>query len=440
MTLKHFLMTSACLGIASGGIYITTTSSKAEETQVELTTKNTSKTDRYRVVWVLDPSTTATVAWDQQSGKPGTVYYDTKDHGTDVKKYAKKLSPQRVEKFDDMNNCFARLSDLKPDTEYFFVIQDEAGTSRRLKFRTAPNTPKAYTYIAGGDSRNFRKPRVWANQICAKLKPLFISFTGDMINRDTPKEWQEWLDDWQHTIASDGTIIPIVPHRGNHERRGNHVVYNLFDTTPTNYYAFSVGGDMSRYYVLNSELTQGGTQAEWLDRDLAKHSSKVTHLMAGYHKPMRPHVARKSEGTKIYEAWAGVFYKHGVDLVLESDSHVMKRTAPLKPSTSGDEGFVKAEDDPRATVYIGEGCWGAPLRKADDAKSWTLDCGSFNGVDWIQVTPDKINVYTIHVENPHNVKEAKESNTFKVPTNLNIWDAKGGKLLSIKADKLAPAK
>ena len=82
-------------------------------------------------------------------------------------------------------------------------------------------------------------------------------------------------------------------------------------------------------------------------------------------------------------AWADNFYRHGLDLSIECDSHVMKRTHPLKPDPNGFEGFSMAKSDPKATTYIGEGCWGAPLRAADDAKPWTVDTASFNGFDWI---------------------------------------------------------
>ena len=82
---------------------------------------------------------------------------------------------------------------------------------------------------------------------------------------------------------------------------------------------------------------------------------------------MRPHYASKSEGDDEYLNWAQLFYDHAVDLVIECDSHIVKRTHPVRPSTAtgSDEGFI--QDDVAGTVYIGEGCWGAPLRSADDA-------------------------------------------------------------------------
>lgn len=398
----------------------------------EIIQKDDSRTGKYRVVWVTDPTTTATIAWDQEVGEPAKVHYGKTDHQRHSDRYSHVLEPQQAIKYDGMVNCFARMTDLEPDTEYFFCLKDAAGVGPRLKFRTAPSEPKPFTFIAGGDSRNFRDVRIEANRLCEKLRPLFVAFTGDMINKDEAEEWVEWLDDWQETIGEDGNMIPIVAHRGNHERRPE-TIPSFFDTPDDAYFAFSIGGELFRYYALNSEIPAEGDQEKWMEKDLTQHAKGVTHLMAGYHKPMRPHQSKKSEGANPMQ-WADNFYQHGFDLVLESDSHVMKRTLPLKPDANGPEGFSAAPSDPAATVYIGEGCWGAPLRPADDGKPWTLDMGSFNGFDWIHVTPAEIEVKTVHIENTVGVERVDSTSSYKTPKGLRLWDAKGGEVLRIPAD------
>ncbi len=395
--------------------------------------KNTSATDKYRVCWNGDPTTKATIGWNQKAGEPGKVHFDTEDHGRRVEAYADTQEADRVQEYDGMRNCFVRLKGLKPGTRYFFCIEDESGISKRFSFHTAWADPEPFTFIGGGDSRNFRDVRIAANKTCEKLRPLFIAFTGDMINRDEAREWVEWLDDWQNVISEDGHIIPIVAHRGNHERRPE-TIHNHFDTPGDAYFSFSIGGDLFRYYALNSEIPAKGAQEDWLDEDLEEHSKKTIHLVAGYHKPMRPHLSAKREGTNPME-WADNFYKYGVDLVLESDSHVMKRTLPIKPDANGPEGFSKALDDPNATVYIGEGCWGAPMRVADDPKPWTLDLDSFNGIDWIRVSKEGIQVKTIQIKNTTRIKPLRELSNYKNPEGISLWDAKGGQVLEIPADR-----
>lgn len=394
---------------------------------------NESKTSLFRLIWLDDPTSKATLGWSQPSNDSVTLYYGTEDHGRDIKKYKNSQQIHRQQKYDDLYQCFVRLKNLQSDRVYYFCLKDQHGVSPRFQFRTAPSKPQNFTFIAGGDSRNFREPRVHANQLCARLKPLFVAFTGDMINRCNAPSWQAWLSDWQHTVSEDGSLTPIVPHRGNHEMRPESIP-NYFDTNKDSYYAFSIGGDLFRYYTLNSEIPARGDQLKWLEYDLAQHSKKVTHLLAGYHKPMRPHVRAKREGENSY-TWAPYFYRYGVDLVIESDSHVIKRTYPIRPDIEGEEGFVIAEkDDPNATVYIGEGCWGAPLRKANDAKSWTQDSASFNGFDWIEVSKQSIQVRTVKVKHPGQIKEKTKRSDYRIPSGLEIWQAKDGDTLYIKAD------
>lgn len=391
-----------------------------------------------RLIWVDDPSTTITVAWTHGGGADATVHYGTTDEGKTPQAYPFSASVDRTAAYSGggIVSKFARLSDLKPDTDYFFVLSDDSGVSARYYFRTAPDRPKAFSFIAGGDSRNNRTPRQNANRMVAKLRPLFVAFTGDMIDRDNATEWDEWLSDWQLTVSEDGQMYPILPHRGNHEGRGNDTIYDLFDTTPDNYYGLTFGGDLMRYYVLNSEFGES-TQADWMQADLETHggADTFTHLMAGYHKPMRPHTSGKVEGSAEYKAWAQLFYDNRFDLVFESDSHVMKRTRPIRPSIEEgqDEGFVVDEED--GTVYVGEGCWGAPLRSVDDDKTWTLDSGSFNGFDLVHVYGEHLEVFTVRVDF---VAESDAlpatGHRLSLPYGLPLWNAAGGERLVIPID------
>jgi len=387
-----------------------------------------SNTEHYRLIWDNDPSSTATVAWKQISGANGTVYYGTEDFGRAYTNYPSQKTVDSTGAYRDgeINTCFARLSGLQPDTAYYFVIKDEAGVSPRYWFLTAPDSPAPFTFIAGGDSRSNHTPRRKANQMVAKLRPLFVSFTGDMIESDNAISWNIWFEHWQETISSDGRMYPLIPHRGNHESGGNNNFFALFDTTAENYYAFSVGGSLLRFYVLNSETIEGDAQADWLGNDLMTNATSHTHLAAGYHKPMRPHNSEKLDGIEEYNAWAQLFYDHSMDLVFEADSHTVKRTWPIKPFTGigSDKDFIR--DDANGTVYSGEGCWGAPLRAADDAKSWTRAVGMFNSFDWVHVYPSYMELFTVKVDNANDVGSLREGDVFSLPSDIDLWVATNG--------------
>ena len=400
-----------------------------------------SNTGHYRLIWDSDPTSTATVAWKQISGANGTVYYGTEDLGRAYASYPSQKSVDRTGSFissGTINSCFAYLSGLQPDTAYYFVIKDEAGVSPRFWFLTAPDSAKPFTFVAGGDSRSYHDPRRKANRMVAKIRPLFVIFTGDMINTSDASSWNTWFEDWQETTSNDGRVYPLIPHRGNHEglyASNNNAFYQLFDTTENNYYSFSIGGNLLRFYVLNSEMddnaTLWNTQTSWLENDLTANAASHTHLSAGYHKPMRPHVSGKPEGIAEYNAWAQLFYDSGMDLVFEADSHTTKRTWPIKPftGTGSDEGFIR--DDANGTVYSGEGCWGAPLRDADDTKTWTRAAGVFNSFDWVHVYPSYMELFTIKVDTSDDVGNLQEGDVFSLPFGIDLWAAANGSRMII---------
>jgi len=369
-------------------------------------------------MWNTDPSANATIGWNALSGANHRVYYDVIDNGTDTTLYANVHTADASISYKGMTNTFARLTGLQPATIYYLVIADDQSVSSRFWFKTASaiNTDRIST-IAGGDSRNNRDIRQNANKLAAKLRADVICFGGDMINLDTDNEWNDWMNDWQLTIAVDGRITPMIMARGNHEN-SNASVSNLFDTDPNVYYANTFGGDLFRMYTLNTEISIAGTQTTWLQNDLVANQN-VTWKSAQYHRPMRPHVSSKGEGNDQYSNWAQLFYDYDVKLVVECDAHTVKTTEPIMPGSGGDEGFLV---DPNGTIYVGEGCWGAPIRMNDDNKSWTKASGKFNQFKWIWIDKSKIEVRTVKVDNADDVGQVTDTERFFPPADINIWN------------------
>lgn len=386
---------------------------------------------KYRLTLRNSPATTATIGWDQTDGASATVYYGTQDFGTDWEAYPLQQSANRKVYYRGMYNHFARLTNLTPNTAYYFVVRDEAGTSRRFWFRTAPDQPtERLSLIAGGDSRNNRVPRQNANKLVARLRPHAVLFGGDMTDDDTDQEWSDWFEDWQLTTGDDGRMIPIVAARGNHEQ-SNRSVYDLFDTPSADvYYGLTFGGNLIRTYTLNSLIAPGGEQAAWLQSDLEQ-ASDVHWRMAQYHFPIAPHTQNKVSNVFEYTEWAPLFEQHRVKLVVECDAHTVKTTWPIVPSTGegSQEGFRR--DDERGTVYVGEGCWGAPLRDNNDNKNWTRASGKFNQFKWIFVDRSQLEVRTIRTDNADAVEQVSDANVFVAPANLDVWSPETGAVVTI---------
>ncbi|MFN7117108.1 MAG: fibronectin type III domain-containing protein [Saprospiraceae bacterium] len=387
-------------------------------------------TARYRCMWRDNPATTMVVGWDQVTGTNPVFYYDVTDNGQKAEAYKLSKKPDLIVPARGMNNAFVRLSGLKPNTVYYFVIKDSEGVSKRFSFKTAPDRPERLSIIAGGDSRNHQKARVSANRLVSKLRPHVVLFNGDMTPDDSAGEWRKWLDDWQETFGSDGRIFPVLVARGNHEA-SNQSLIELFDVGSGGiFYAYNLGGNLLRIYTLNSLIPVTGTQLDWFEKDLQQNSN-ISWRMVQYHYAMRPHTKEKPEKDELVIHWAPLFYKYKVQLAIESDSHVAKWTYPLRPSNEpgSDEGFI--QDDEKGTVYVGEGCWGAPLREANDDKSWTRNSGSFNSFNWIFVDADKMEIRTVMTDVSEGVGELKDNNLFTQPVGLSIWRPSNGDVVTI---------
>jgi acid phosphatase type 7 len=389
---------------------------------------------QFRLMLRDNPASTMVIGWNYFQGKKeaNKLYYDTVDHGNDVDSYAFSSIPQFYSEYKKIHSAFIELRNLEAKTKYYFVVVNSFGVSKRFWFETLSDSDEEpLSIVAGGDSRNNREPRLKANLLVSKLRPNVVLFGGDMTSRGSAKQWWQWLDDWQATISSDGRMTPVIMTRGNHEK-SNDILEKIFWTPQEVYYSVGFGQSLLQVYVLNTESSIGGNQSIWLREELEKNRD-ARFKIAQYHRPMRPHTKGKKEGTNQYKFWAPLFQEFGMDLVVESDSHTVKSTWPIIPSADPDseEGFLR--DDLLGTVYVGEGCWGAPLRKNNDTKLWTKNSGSFNQFKWIFVTKEKMELRTIKIDNALDVENINPLNIFEAPNNLDIWSPAGGAVITINA-------
>lgn len=365
--------------------------------------------EKVRLAWNQDPSSTMTIIWNQLRGTNAKVYFDKYEGScsNNTADYRQQLAPQRTTQAFGMNNSVARLTSLEANTSYRFLIADTANQSECMWFKTAPNTPQAFTYITGGDTKssgNALQAGRWTNSLVGKLRPLFVMFTGDFNSGNglNAASWKQWLNDWStQTKSSDGRMYPIVTVHGNHEDGDFEVLYKLFDSgnpdsNQSANYAYNVlsfGGNLLRVYNLNSQLYRNGLidahnkQNLWFEQDLIK-SQDYTFRVAGYHKPMRPHTKSKSENDYLVADWAPLYDKYDINIAYESDTHNHVITFPIRLAEAGENGDMEfIRDDSKGTLHIGEGSWGATPRDNNDDKSWTLDSASFNQLKLNHVYP-----------------------------------------------------
>ncbi len=306
---------------------------------------------------------------------------------------------------------FVQLSNLSPNTRYYMQACDSIQCGTRYWFKTMGSAPQDMTFIAGGDSRTNRSVLQTANKMVAKIRPDFVYFGGDLTDNAASNELALWLQDWELSYPTDSIdgmtwkYIPgLVVAVGNHEDYRMDFVCTVFGAEKNNdgrctnrdtYGAISINGSQMRLYNLNSQLrslaAEHQEQTDWMIQDLKGPGKTAQWRIAGYHVPALPRTSYKQEYTPEMLAWNRLFFEHKVNVAFESDAHVMKVTAPVKPSdTLNDYDVISS-----GTVYIGEGAWGAPLRDADRPAAWLKDLASDYNFHVLQFKASKLEVRTV---------------------------------------------
>jgi Purple acid Phosphatase, N-terminal domain/Calcineurin-like phosphoesterase len=406
-----------------------------------------------RVVWDAAPDTQAVIAFSKDGSAASTgqvLKYGSSPVETSWQTQG--IAATRVFK-SSLTNYFVRLTNLTPDTEYFFRACDASGCTDAHVFRTAPADSRSLTVIAGGDSRTDRAARQQGMRLVQKIRPRFVMFSGDYTDSHSASEVDTWLADW--TLSFTPTTVngrpfkqvyPIVPTVGNHESSDMQFMCTVFgvdaDANGTcslrdTYNAFNVGS-LLRLYTLNTEFgssqaNERSAQRAWLNGDLPAHATETRWRFAQYHKPMFPRSSSKPASHQIALDWAAVFYDFRMNLVNESDTHLVKYTLPVRLNGSDYESVAAGP------VYIGEGAWGAPVRTADRSSPWIIDQDSFSHLNVLQVSADTLDVRTVVLAQEASVltldKARRDQDPLALPEGLTLWDAAGaGPVFSLRRD------
>lgn len=349
----------------------------------------------WRVVWHDDPTTAASICWSTREvaddtqllligprpAQRGLAPADFDAPPGSGELAARSFTPRSgaYTPGDDEGDAplgqahWVRLSGLEPNSRYDFAIVSGDECSRTLYFHTAPESGVDFEVLYGGDSRSGWRDRCRVNLMIAQLVdgeafPLCFVHGGDYVeNGGTSAEWIRWLSHHELTTGSDGRVLPLLPARGNHDWGPCYA--QVFDhpgrtlEEPGAWFRTDLGGDVSILH-LDTNVPVLGDQFVWLEAQLPRARESSRWLVLNYHRPMFPAVKEPSAAAPF---WVPTFERHDVDLVFESDGHVMKRTVAIRDG----------EPDPTGVTYLGEGGLGVPQRRPDSNR-WPFE-GGFTG-------------------------------------------------------------
>lgn len=320
-----------------------------------------------------DPATKATLSWTTMAGEgEHLVYYGQASSKGNLNGYEHKLVCQISDRYkpDEPDEPafyhHARLSELEPGTKYFITMVSNGVASDELHFFTAEADPEKLVLIHGGDSRSGIAARIRMNHLIGELvesNPEVYGFVhgGDYNGKGNYSEWSGWMSHNELITTKSNRLIPIIPTKGNHD--GNPLLDDVFDFHPKDdplRYCHDIGfGSHLALVTLDTNYAATGKQETYLDQALAKWRPKTRWLLTNYHRPLYPAV---KQPLAHKEAFVPLFEKHNVDVALESDGHVIKRTVPIR----------NEKKDPTGVVYVGEGGLGVGQRKPK-AGLWYLD-------------------------------------------------------------------
>jgi len=276
---------------------------------------------------------------------------------------------------------FVILTDLTPDTTYYFVCGDsQGGWSSLSNFTTAPNTKKPFSIAVYGDMGIDYSQNTTARLIAAAEQGMYdwVFHVGDISYADDHVFWfQDTWNTWFENVEPISSRMAYMVGPGNHEycsydpflyfETRNFVVYNHRFLMPGNpqaksmYYSFDYSNVHFVSYSTETSFPNapfGDTsdfsdEVTWLIQDLATANlpeNRKAHpwiIVAG-HRPIYSSTIGYSEDgipidSELYPSnshtlqstFEEIFAKYKVDLVFNGHVHSYERNYPAFNSSKG---------------------------------------------------------------------------------------------------------
>ncbi|HEY5946141.1 MAG TPA: metallophosphoesterase [Kofleriaceae bacterium] len=271
-------------------------------------------------------STSADLGWVTTSGDGALVNVTTPDDQP-LMAMSGSLEKYSMRAADELQ-MWAATGGLTPATTYCYELADATHLlTTRTGFRTAPTADSTDTirFLAFGDSGGGGSDQ-YALMEQMKTVPFDLMIhTGDLAYDDgTIGQFEDNVFGVYEELFRN---IPFFPASGNHEYNTLQgapfrEVFNLPGDSGEKWYSYDWG--RIHFVALDTEADYG-TQAAWLDKDLAASTApwKIVYM----HRPPYSSGQHGSD-TSLRNALAPIVEKHHVQLVLSGHDHDYERMTP----------------------------------------------------------------------------------------------------------------
>mmetsp|Transcript_30217 Transcript_30217/g.33771 ORF Transcript_30217/g.33771 Transcript_30217/m.33771 type:complete len:385 (-) Transcript_30217:57-1211(-) len=285
---------------------------------IEVHITPTGDSTEMRVGWTTTTTNQNIVEWGLQKGN-----YNRTAAGSE-KRF-------EVEGYDSHYLYEALLTNLTPDTVYYYRTGSGGAWSPEWSFKTPPSVPRTLRVGIIADLGQTKYSKSVVDGLI-KFKPDLIVHYGDISYADGDYErWNSWAALSQPLTAT----IPYIVGVGNHEDHDNFTPYKdrflnpwRESGAPDNcFYSFSFG-PLAHFTVLSSETgcqpyDQSSAQFTWLKSEIQKITAPWSIM--GWHRPWyNSNSCHHLEGEKMREAMESTIYEKA-DICVSGHTHAYER-------------------------------------------------------------------------------------------------------------------
>ena len=297
-----------------------------------------------------DPSSSMVVSWWTQSASADSqVYYGSSESNLNFTAISTDVVTVPTGYIHNVE-----LSNLKPDTRYYYKCGGTSGNSAVFNFTTAPAPrSRGIHFAVYGDTRSNRPRRKIIVDMILNHSAInyfnnaeFVLNTGDIVSNGAKQELFDYYSEDTEPLSSH---IPIMYTAGNHEISGMGSHYPEQFVEPNNgndgwFYSFNWG---PVHFVCSDSETHGIPVLDmmclkWLKEDLrrANEDNTVLWTVVFFHQPPYASFSHKSR-KDLRDSWGALFDECNVDLVLNGHCHGYQRNYPASHN-----GTIYKKSDP----------------------------------------------------------------------------------------------